>query len=124
MAVASYLVNTMGGNQNENVWGLCALLSYRMEDSRFTRGVIYMPHGTANLCDFRLVRIAIVPSAHTILFDIGILHLILKLAPGSLSLFVYALMSTTPGPCAVGCCAAVNAGSAIKGHRMASLSTS
>ena len=52
---------------------------------------------------------------------------ILYLVPGSWSLaFVHVLMSMTPGPCAVGCCAAVDVDvdSAIKGHRIASLSTS
>ena len=110
----SYSVNTMSENQNENVGGLCECWQYYRTEWRTAvlHAVIYTGYGTANMCDlfhFRLVRIAIVPSAHTILFNISILHLIPYLAPGSLSLaFVHAFLSTTPGLCAVDCCAAVN----------------
>ena len=58
-------------------------------------------------------------SSHQPLF-----HLILCLTPGSWSLaFLHLWMSMTSRPCVVGY-AAVNAGSAIKGHRTAPLSTS
>ena len=94
------------------MFGGCASVGFTivMEDSHFTSGD--PQHTVPQTCaTLRLVRIAIVPSAHTILFAICILHLILYLVPGSSSLFVYALMNTTPGPCAVGCCAVCYQGS-------------